>query len=117
MRMVSWNIEWMNKWFVGGGDVAWRDSHVRSESQYRHAVVDRVPDDHFWTAVFDDFVDEIPDRHVLLDHDMVSPSLADRLGDAEIAHVAWANALDPTRPDSARDHAPSDHRPVVADLV
>lgn len=24
MRLMTWNIEWMNKWFVGGGTVAWK---------------------------------------------------------------------------------------------
>ena len=28
MRIVSWNIEWMNNWFVGGSQVAFRQSHT-----------------------------------------------------------------------------------------
>jgi hypothetical protein len=27
MRVVDWNIEWMNNWFVGGNQVAWRSTH------------------------------------------------------------------------------------------
>lgn len=27
MRVVNWNIEWMNNWFVGGNNVALRDSY------------------------------------------------------------------------------------------
>ncbi|MBY5163268.1 endonuclease/exonuclease/phosphatase family protein [Salsipaludibacter albus] len=92
-------------------------SVFRSETQYRHAVVDRYPADLAWTAIFDDFVDEIPDRRVLLDHVMVSPSLVARLGDAGIAHDAWEAAIDPSRPVEDRDHVASDHRPVVADLA
>ena len=27
MRLMNWNIEWMNNWFVGNGRVEWRQSH------------------------------------------------------------------------------------------
>jgi len=27
MKLMDWNIESMNNWFVGGGQVGWRDSH------------------------------------------------------------------------------------------
>ena len=29
MRILNWNIEWMNDWFVGGGDVAFRQDNPR----------------------------------------------------------------------------------------
>ena len=29
MRIVDWNIEWMNDWFVGGGNVAFREDNPR----------------------------------------------------------------------------------------
>lgn len=29
MRIVNWNIEWMNDWFVGGGNVAFRTDNDR----------------------------------------------------------------------------------------
>jgi hypothetical protein len=30
MRLVNWNIEWMNDWFVGGGSVAFRQDNPRT---------------------------------------------------------------------------------------
>ncbi len=30
MRILNWNIEWMNRWFIGNGEVAFRDKHEPS---------------------------------------------------------------------------------------
>lgn len=42
MRLVNWNIEWMNNWFVGGNEVAFRESyHPRGRS---HDAIEDVRD-------------------------------------------------------------------------
>jgi hypothetical protein len=43
---------------------------------FKHAFIDRVPEDERFTAIFDDFVDDISDRPILLDHILVSPALS-----------------------------------------
>jgi len=43
MRIVSWNIEWMNNWFVGGGKVALREAYKpRGRPQSAIADVDTL---------------------------------------------------------------------------
>ena len=40
MRVLNWNIEWMNDWFVGNGLVQWRNSHTGIQNVA--ALADRV---------------------------------------------------------------------------
>mgnify|MGYP003644601660 CR=1 FL=1 len=67
-----------------------------------------------WTCVFEDFVDNIPQRKVLLDHIFVSHSLSHRVRGAMIAHELFARY---SKGGLDRDAHPSDHRPVYADVL
>ena len=44
MRLLNWNIEWMNKWFTGGGTDAWRQSHdgIDDVEALAHRVADVI---------------------------------------------------------------------------
>lgn len=77
---------------------------------FRHGFADRMSDDDNYTAIFDDFIDEIPARHILLDHILVSPGLTAVLTDGRIDHEAYNNGKDMTK-DGHREKLPSDHRP------
>lgn len=81
---------------------------------FHHPLVARVQAAALFTARFDDFVDGVADRPLLLDHIVVSPALKDHVRDAGIAHDAWASEV---RDDGiARVDRPSDHRPVWVEL-
>jgi len=67
-----------------------------------------------FTARFDDFVDEIDDRPLLLDHFAVSPALRNWVEHAEIAHDPFEDQLDGSG--ARRPQRASDHRPIVMDL-
>jgi len=77
---------------------------------FRHGFADRMSSNDNYTAIFDDFIDEIQDRHVLLDHILVSPGLNAALTDGRIDHDAYDNGVDTTKPGN-REKVPSDHRP------
>lgn len=81
----------------------------------RHAFIDRELKERNWTARFDDFVDNIADRPLLLDHILLSPALNwGPFRNARIEHEAFEEQLRPDLPGRAR--APSDHRPQTADF-
>lgn len=76
---------------------------------FRHGFVDRVAKEDNFTAIFDDFIDEVPNRKVLLDHILASPGLYWDLADGRIEHTAFAAEIDENAGD--RQRLPSDHRP------
>lgn len=79
----------------------------------RHAFIDRMLKAENFTARFDDFVDDIPDRPLLLDHILLSPSLHwGALRNATIEHAAWSAGC--LAGAGGRDAVPSDHRPQSA---
>ena len=81
----------------------------------RHAFIDRELRDRNFTARFDDFVDDIPDRPLLLDHILLSPTLYwGALRNARIEHEAFDAAVEPSAQGRMRE--PSDHRPQSASL-
>ncbi len=77
-------------------------------------LITRVPSPALFTARFDDFVDEIDDRPLLLDHFAVSPSLKSHVQGAGIAHEAYEAELDGDG--SSRTERPSDHRPIWLEM-
>jgi endonuclease/exonuclease/phosphatase family metal-dependent hydrolase len=81
---------------------------------FEHALVMRVPEDRRYTAIFDDFVDDIENRHLLLDHLLVSPALSSGITNSGIAHEEYDAAIDPNA--TGRQAHASDHRPVYLDL-
>lgn len=91
-------------------------SSYRFDSQYRHILIGSVAADQLYTARFDDFIDEIDDRPLLLDHILVSPSLSNRFSNQRIAHAEYDSQEDDSRPQGDRDRFPSDHRPVVVEI-
>jgi hypothetical protein len=85
-----------------------------SDLLFKHAVIGRVPKSDLYTAIFDDFIDEIDDRPILLDHILVSPALAPEVTNAGIAHTEYDAATDASA--SVRQKDASDHRPIYIDL-
>ena len=81
---------------------------------FQHTFIERVPDNDRFTARFDDFVDDIPNRPILLDHILVSPALAPQTQDSGIAHQEYDRGTDSNA--SGRQEHVSDHRPVYLDL-
>jgi len=81
---------------------------------FKHAFLERVPEHQRYTAIFDDFIDGIPGRHLLLDHILISPALSSRIEDSGIAHQEYEAGTDNST--SGRQKYVSDHRPVYADL-
>lgn len=86
------------------------------DRQYEHALIGHIPQNQLFTARFDDFIDDIDDRPLLLDHILASPALRGRHANPQVAHTAYEAQIDATRPEDARDRLPSDHRPVVVEL-
>lgn len=87
------------------------------ETLFAHALVDE-PAERRFTAVFDDFVTEEPQKRLLLDHVLISPAMA--AGDApvrkvdgsgRVEHDAWAARR--TGGGARRDERATDHRPAT----
>jgi endonuclease/exonuclease/phosphatase family metal-dependent hydrolase len=85
--------------------------------QFRHSLIGRVALDTLFTSIFDDFVDDIPNRKLLLDHAVVSPALAQRIASARVCHEEYDAQENSSRPKGARDRLPSDHRPVLVEFA
>jgi exonuclease III len=81
---------------------------------FKHAFIERVTEDKRFTAIFNDFVDDIPERPLLLDHILVSPALSSKIQDSGIAHQEYEAGTDGNA--SGRQRHVSDHRPVYIDL-
>lgn len=87
----------------------------------RHAFIDVMEKEKNYTVVFDDFIDEIRNRKILLDHIFVSPSLywgADGAVSAEgtVEHAVFEAGIDAGAPAGSRQRMPSDHRPQSVTL-
>ena len=81
---------------------------------FSHPIMERVATPALFTARFDDFIDQVQDRPLLLDHLLVSPSLASDIQDAGIAHQEYEAEINGNG--TAREDRPSDHRPVWAEI-
>ena len=81
---------------------------------FHHPLLAHVSPAALFTARFDDYVDEVDDRPLLLDHFAVSPSLKNWVESADIGHAAFEAQIDGSG--SRRHQRPSDHRPIVLDL-
>jgi hypothetical protein len=81
---------------------------------FSHAFLESVPEHKRYTAIFDDYIDDIKGRRLLLDHILVSPALSSRIKDSGIAHQEYNAGIDATA--SGRQKYVSDHRPVSIDL-
>lgn len=79
-----------------------------------HPLIGTIPPPSLYTARFDDYVDDIQDRPLLLDHILVSPRLAGSIKAADIAHVEFEAELEGSG--SQRTQRASDHRPVWIEL-
>jgi hypothetical protein len=66
-----------------------------------------------YTVIFDDFVENEPNKKTLLDRILISPSCTNYLYDSRVEHIAYDSQV--TDPES-REGRPSDHRPVSIDL-
>lgn len=91
-------------------------SPYRPETLFGHALVDE-PAERRFSAVFDDFVTEEPQKRLLLDHIVVSPAMTAGAapirkvaGSGRIEHDAWAARR--TGDGSRRDERATDHRPA-----
>jgi endonuclease/exonuclease/phosphatase family metal-dependent hydrolase len=66
-----------------------------------------------YTVIFDDFVENEPNKKILLDRILISPSFISSPDAARVEHNAYDSQV--TDPES-REGRPSDHRPVSIDL-
>lgn len=82
---------------------------------FSHSFLHRVPLQDLYTAIFNDFIDGINNRKILLDHIVVSPAVVPLINDSGILHNEFDAALDSNAP-TDREKAPSDHRPVYIEL-
>lgn len=78
---------------------------------FRHGFIDRVRREDNYTAVFDDFVEDVRARPVLLDHILVSPGLAWDLTQGLVEHEVFEAHIDRAADPDSRQALPSDHRP------
>ncbi|MBL3607628.1 endonuclease/exonuclease/phosphatase family protein [Rhodovulum sulfidophilum] len=81
---------------------------------FHHPLLAHVPAAALFTARFDDFVDEVTDRPLLLDHFAISPGLTPWVQAAGIGHDAYEAGL--TGAGAARVDRPSDHRPIWVEI-
>ena len=81
---------------------------------FKQPVMERVPATALFTARFDDFVDNVQDRPLLLDHFAVSPRLNTDVTDAGIAHDEYEAEL--AGSGASRIERASDHRPIWIEL-
>mmetsp|Transcript_6683 Transcript_6683/g.14751 ORF Transcript_6683/g.14751 Transcript_6683/m.14751 type:complete len:243 (-) Transcript_6683:715-1443(-) len=74
-----------------------------------------MPPSQQWSCEFDDYIDNIDNKRVLLDHICVSKGLSTRVVRAKVAHDEYNQAV--TGPEKHRGDRPSDHRPVFVDVA
>lgn len=94
-------------------------SPFHPQRMLRHAFIDTMDKELNFTAIFDDFIDGIDNRHILLDHILLSPALY-WLGQetpaihGRIEHEAFEAQIDHQA--ESRQRFPSDHRPQSVTL-
>jgi endonuclease/exonuclease/phosphatase family metal-dependent hydrolase len=94
-------------------------STFKPEWLFTHAQHD-LPESERYSAVFDDFVTDEPNRHLLLDHILLAPGfMADSgirvvAGTGTAEHVAYEALV--VNQGRKREDRPSDHRPVSVTL-
>ncbi|MFD1343585.1 endonuclease/exonuclease/phosphatase family protein [Litorisediminicola beolgyonensis] len=81
---------------------------------FQHGFLARVETPALFTARFDDFVDDVADRPLLLDHVVVSPGLVSHVLDGGIAHEAFEAEIEGDG--EPRQKRPSDHRPIWVEI-
>lgn len=69
-----------------------------------------------WSVEFDDYVDGVRSKRVLIDHIFVSEECYKKVLRAGIAHSEY-NRYVTVKGAYSRDNSPSDHRPVFVDIV
>ncbi|MBF9031243.1 endonuclease [Rhodobacterales bacterium HKCCE3408] len=82
---------------------------------FHHPLIAHVDTPALFTARFDDYVDEIDDRPLLLDHFALSPALRSWVDAAGIAHQEYEAELQGSG--GRRIDRPSDHRPIWVRLA
>jgi predicted extracellular nuclease len=94
-------------------------SAYQPERVFTHAQHD-VAADQRYTAVFDDFVENVKGKRLLLDHILLSPGLLGQGGLRRVAHSGTIHHAEYEAQVSAggtrRDKRPSDHRPASVQL-
>jgi hypothetical protein len=109
-------VDYFEKWYLTHNvtDILLGSTYY-PDLLFTHALIGRVSPQELYTAIFDDFVDEIPNRRILLDHILVSPALRGRFSKPGIAHQEYdANTLPHG---TERERRPSDHRPVFIEIA
>ena len=91
-----------------------RGSWLHPEFLFAHALIDNVAAEDCYTAVYNDAIDKIQNRKLLLDHILISPALRGRVAHAEIAHEECEAATDHNA--EGRQRYVSDHRPVLVEI-
>ena len=94
-------------------------SAYQRETMFTHAQHD-VPVADRYTAVFDDFVENVTKKKLLLDHILLSPGLITTSGLRKVANSGKIHHAEYTAQVTAggakRENRPSDHRPVSVQL-
>ncbi len=91
-------------------------SSYRADQLFDHPLFAHVGADERYTAIFDDFVDQVPNRRILLDHILVAPAIRPRVSLARVAHEEFDQACGSDWR-TQRQNRPSDHRPVVVEFA
>ena len=96
-------------------------SSFQPRRMLRHAFIDIMEKERNYTAIFDDFIDGIDGRKILLDHIFVSASLfwksdGSRNAAGVIEHDVFDAGIDTGAPVGSRQRLPSDHRPQSVSL-
>jgi hypothetical protein len=89
-------------------------SVLHPEFLFNHVLINTVAPELCYTAVFNDTIDRVQSRKLLLDHILVSPALRGRVAHAEIAHEEYEAATDQNA--QGRQRHVSDHRPVLVEI-
>jgi hypothetical protein len=127
MRLMDWNIEWMNNWFIGNGQVQWHNFHTGIANV--RALADRVAG--VITAIDPDVLtlQEGPSDPREMDlfitnclSDVNGQPLYDIFGGLDggaqkvYTLIKCGGGLTNIRLAVDRDRFPSNHRPIIVDI-
>jgi hypothetical protein len=88
-------------------------STLLGSTYYPNKIFHHLLDKEDYTAIFDDYVDNVSDRKILLDRALVSPSILPAVLSCKVEYEKYDALVDkPGR----RDGRPTDHRPVTLKL-
>ena len=97
--------------FMLGMDIT---SALLGNTYYPDKIFSHLLNDNDFTAIFDDYVDNVSNRKILLDRALVSPTIRPSVQSCVVEYDKYDSLVeDPDR----RDGRPTDHRPVTVTLT